>query len=215
MIITIGGIKGGTGKTTISVNLAVELAIAGKDVLLVDADDQGTATDFSVLRNQQGEAIASYTSIQLSGKSVREQVVKLKNKFDYIVIDTGGRDTTSQRAALSVSDVLLVPLAPRSFDVWTLDLISVLIEEIYTINPSLKAFSILNRADVRGNENDMAQNIIAEKKSIEVLPIVICNRKAFSDACAEGKAVSEHSKKDKKALSEIHNLVSFVTNYNS
>jgi chromosome partitioning protein len=195
MIITIGGIKGGTGKTTISVNLAVELAIAGKEVLLVDADDQGTATDFAILRNQQGEEIASYTSIQLSGKSVREQVIKLKNKFDYIVIDTEGRDTTSQRAALSVSDVLLVPLAPRSFDVWTIDLISALIEEIYTINPSLQAFSILNRADVRGNENDIAQNIIAEKKVIEALPIVICNRKAFSDACAEGKAVSEHAKK--------------------
>ena len=215
MILTIGGIKGGTGKTTISVNLAVELAIRNKDVLLVDADDQGTATDFAALRNQQGENIESYTSIQLSGKSVREQVVKLKDKFDYIVIDTGGRDTTSQRAALSISDVLLVPLAPRSFDVWTLDLISALIEEVSAINPSLNAFAFLNRADVRGNENTIAQNIIAEKENIDVLPIFICNRKAFSDACAEGKAVSEHSKKDLKAVLEIQNLVKFTINYTS
>ena len=63
--------------------------------MLVDADDQRTATDFAALRNQQGEGLASYTSIQLSGKAVREQVLKLKNKFDYIIIDTGGRDTTS------------------------------------------------------------------------------------------------------------------------
>lgn len=213
MIITVGGIKGGTGKTTISVNLAIELAKANKDVLLIDADDQGTATDFAALRDQQGEGLVSYTSIQLSGKTVREQVLKLKDKFDYIVIDTGGRDTTSQRAALSVSHLLLVPLAPRSFDVWTLELISSLVEEIATINPALKAFSFLNRADVRGNENTNAQEIIAEKENIEVLPIVISNRKAFSDACAIGKAVSEHAKKDPKALLEIQYLSKFILNY--
>ena len=71
MIITVGGIKGGTGKTTIAVNLAIELTKAHQDVLLIDADDQGTATDFSALRDQQGEGLVSYTSIQLSGKTVR------------------------------------------------------------------------------------------------------------------------------------------------
>lgn len=90
MIITVGGIKGGTGKTTIAVNLGIALALASKDVLLVDADDQGTATDFAALRNQQGETLVSYTSIQLAGKAVREQVLKLKDKFNWIIIDTGG-----------------------------------------------------------------------------------------------------------------------------
>lgn len=213
MIITVGGIKGGTGKTTIAVNLAIELAKANKDVLLIDADDQGTATDFAALRDLQGEGLVSYTSIQLSGKTVREQALKLKDKFDCIVIDTGGRDTTSQRAALSISHLLLIPLAPRSFDVWTLELISSLVEEIATINPALKAFSFLNRADVRGNENANAQEIIAEKENIEVLPIVISNRKAFSDSCAMGKAVSEHAKKDPKALLEIQYLSNFILNY--
>ena len=214
MIITVGGIKGGTGKTTISINLAIELAKANKDVLLIDADDQGTATDFAALRDQQGEGLVSYTSIQLSGKTVREQVLKLKDKFDCIVIDTGGRDTTSQRAALSVSHLLLVPLAPRSFDVWTLDLISSLVEEISTINPTLKAFAFLNKADVRGSENATAQDIIEEQKNIDALPIVVSNRKAFSDACAMGKAVSEHAKKGHKALLEVQKLSNFILKYN-
>jgi chromosome partitioning protein len=52
MIITIGGIKGGTGKTTIATTLAVMLSKKGRDVLLVDADDQGTATDFTNYREQ-------------------------------------------------------------------------------------------------------------------------------------------------------------------
>ena len=214
MIITVGGIKGGTGKTTIAVNLGIALALASKDVLLVDADDQGTATDFAALRNQQGETLVSYTAIQLAGKAVREQVLKLKDKFDCIIIDTGGRDTTSQRAALSVSDILLIPLAPRSFDMWTIDLISRLIEEIAVINPALQAFSFLNRADVRGHENTTAQEILSEKDNITMLPVVISNRKAFSDACALGKAVVENVKKNQKASLEIKKLIKFVLNYN-
>mgnify|MGYP000073147325 CR=1 FL=1 len=214
MIITVGGIKGGTGKTTIAVNLGIALALASKDVLLVDADDQGTATDFAALRNQQRETLVSYTSIQLAGKAVREQVLKLKNKFNFIIIDTGGRDTTSQRAALSVSDILLIPLAPRSFDMWTIDLISRLIEEIAVINPALQAFSFLNRADVRGHENMTAQEILSEKDNITMLPVVISNRKAFSDACALGNAVVENIKKNQKASLEIENLINFVLNYN-
>ena len=71
----------------------------------------------------------------------------------------------------------------------------------------------MNRADVRGNENATAQDIIAEQENITALPIAIGNRKAFSDACAMGKGVSEHVKKDKKALSEIQKLSNFILIY--
>ena len=72
------------------------------------------------------------------------------DKFKNIIIDTGGRDTTSQRAALSVADVLLIPFVPRSFDVWTLEKVSALVAEMKTINPNLKAYAFINRADPRG-----------------------------------------------------------------
>ena len=52
MIYTIGGIKGGSGKTTVATNLTVWLSSQGRDVLLVDADDQETATDFTVWRSE-------------------------------------------------------------------------------------------------------------------------------------------------------------------
>ena len=51
MIIVVGGIKGGSGKTTVATHLAILRAQAGHDVLLIDADDQETATDFTILRN--------------------------------------------------------------------------------------------------------------------------------------------------------------------
>ena len=67
MILTVGGIKGGSGKTTVATHLAVLGAAAGRDVLLVDADDQATATDFTALRNEALPAGAGYTSVVLAG----------------------------------------------------------------------------------------------------------------------------------------------------
>ena len=145
VIYTVGGIKGGSGKTTVATNLTVLLAADGRDVLLVDADDQETASDFTVWRNTNTDGHAGYTAIQLTGDAVRTEIRKLAPKYDDIVIDTGGRDTTSQRAAMTVSDLYLVPFVPRSFDVWTLERVAKLIEEMKPANPALLAFAFLNR----------------------------------------------------------------------
>lgn len=147
MIIVAGGIKGGSGKTTVATHLAVMRALQGRDVLLIDADDQETATDFTALRNERLPEGAGYTSIKLTGASVRTETLRLTKKYDDIVIDTGGRDTTSQRAALTVADKLIVPFVPRSFDVWTLEKVASLVEEMRAANPRLQAYVFLNRAD--------------------------------------------------------------------
>ena len=122
MILVCGGIKGGVGKTTLATNMAVMRANDGNDVLLVDADDQGTASDFTAIRNEAmaERGGAGYTSIKLHGAAVRSEVTRMAKKYDDIVIDVGGRDTAGQRAALSVATFYVIPFLPGSFDVWTL-----------------------------------------------------------------------------------------------
>lgn len=211
-IFTVGGIKGGSGKTTVATNLTVLLAADGRDVLLVDADDQETATDFTTWRNKSSEGQAGYTAIQLNGDAVRTEVLRLTPKYDDIVIDTGGRDTTSQRAAMTVSDVYLVPFVPRSFDVWTLERVAKLIEEMRPANPALRAYAFLNRADAGGNDNADAADYLRDATCIEFIDVPLGGRKAFSNAAAEGLGVTELKRKDPKAEAEIRALYTFCRN---
>jgi chromosome partitioning protein len=223
MIIVCGGIKGGSGKTTAAVNLAIMRAGKKRDVLLIDADDQETASGFTQLRSEkhaaglkwtnlafQPEGCAVYTSIQLSGAAVRTQVLRLRDKYDDIVIDTGGRDTTSQRAALTVADLLLVPFVPRSFDLWTLEAVGELVEEMRPANPNLRAATFLNRADPRGPDNAEAAEILREIPALEFSGVSLGTRKAFANAAAEGLAVTELRHADEKALEEIWALYNWV-----
>jgi hypothetical protein len=104
----------------------------------VDGDEQGTALTFTELRAERlGEA--GYTAVALTGAALRSQVRQLAPKYDDIIIDVGGRDTGSLRAALTVADTLLVPVQPRSFDVWALDQVAALVAEAREINEGLRA----------------------------------------------------------------------------
>ena len=160
MIICVGGTKGGTGKSTVATNLAVMLATSGRDVLLVDADEQGTSTDFTNMRNTNRPDGAGYTCISLTGRAVVTEIRRLTPKYQDVVIDVGGGNVNSQRGALAVCDLYLVPLAPRSFDVWTLDKVAGLIDEARINNPDFRSCAFLNRADASGAENAAAAGII-------------------------------------------------------
>ena len=210
MIAVVGGIKGGSGKSTVATNLCIMRALEGRDVLLVDADDQETASDFTAHRNSQTSGLAGYTSIKLGGMALRNQVLRLKSKYEDIIIDTGGRDTSSQRAALTVADVLLVPFLPRSFDVWTLEQVSSLVDEMRQANLGLKAYVFLNRADHRGQDNSEAMERLKESDTFEFIEAPLGSRKAFGNAAASGLAVCELVPADPKAIREISKLYHLI-----
>jgi chromosome partitioning protein len=206
MILVAGGGKGGSGKSTIATHLAILRAQARHDVLLIDADDQETAADFTVLRNATVPGGAGYTCIPLTGPAVRTEVTRLAPKYDDVIIDAGGRDTVSQRAALVLAHVLLVPFVPRSFDIWTLDAVSALVQEIRTVNPALRAYAFINRGDASGTDNLEAAELLQEKPALEYLATPILTRKAFGKAAAQGRAVTELTPPDVKASREIQAL---------
>lgn len=181
MIVVAGGIKGGSGKTTVATNLAILCAHANHDVLLVDADEQETASDFTIQRNEQLKGQAGYTCIKLTGRAVRTELLRQVGKYDHVVVDVGGRDTTSQRAAFSVADIVVVPFVPRSFDVWALEKVLELVDDMHQANPEMKAYMFLNRTDPRGHDNDEATAVLKDDKVMAFLDTPLGYRKAFSE----------------------------------
>jgi chromosome partitioning protein len=193
VIIVVGGIKGGAGKSTTAANLAARRAADGYDVLLVDGDDQETTTLWSATRQEHHhpDGTKHLTCVQLRGKAARSEVLKLAPRYRDVVIDVGGRDTTTQRAALTAAHLFLHPLPPRGPDVWTLDKVSELVEEVRTVNPELKAWAFLNRADPVGHDNEDATTLIRETPGLELIIPRLGDRKAFPNAHTQGLAVFE------------------------
>lgn len=210
MILTVGGTKGGGGKTTIATNLAVMRAAAGRDVLLIDADDQGTASSFTSLRNANLEGRAGYTCVRLLGEEIIHSYRSLKDKFEDILIDAGGRDTDSHRAALGIANVALIPFQPSSFDVWELGRASKVIKETRVLNPDLKAYTLINMADPRGTDNNAAAEYAEDVEGLKFIPMPIVTRKAFRRAAAAGLSVIELRPQDQKAIDEVSALYEFA-----
>ena len=206
MIIVIGGIKGGTGKTTIATNLTVMRSAIGKKVLLVDTDEQKSSSKWADIRQNDGIPTAR-TTIQLYGNNIWTQLRKLATDYDDIIVDVGGRDTASQRSCLMAADILLLPFKPRSFDVWTIGEARDMINQVGSINSNMKTMAVINQSDPRGTDNEEAISLIKE-----CIPFANClknfigNRKAFGNAGTFGLGVSEMEIVDKKAVQEMEKL---------
>ena len=210
MIITIGNTKGGVGKTTLAVNLAIARAMSGRDVWLIDGDRQGTAQTAISIRAEAGHQPGISCATYPDGPTLRAQVQQQAGKFDDIIIDAGGRDSTALLAALVLSDVLLIPFQPRSYDVWALNDIAALVDEARSVRDGLRAVAVLNCADSgeASTDNADAAAAVADVPQFEYLATPIRRRKAFANAAGAGLSVLELKPADKKAIDELNALVS-------
>jgi chromosome partitioning protein len=210
-ILVVGGIKGGIGKSTLADNLAVLAARAGGDVLLIDADPQETTATWAQARADQTGELAPVTTVTIVGKQIRDELKRLADKYRTIIVDAGARDTTTQRAALSVASLVLLPFPPRGPDLWTLDAVAQTVAEVRTINEALRAVAFVNRADPIGDDNAEAEAAFAEHAEvIEAVPIRVGNRKGIAVAHLMGLAAVEAKRPDAKAVAELDALFRYA-----
>ncbi len=211
MIVTVGNTKGGVGKTTLAFQLALHRALAGRDVLLVDGDRQGSAQTAVAIR-AEANRVPTLACVQYAeGSVLRAQVQRQAGKYEDVVIDAGGRDSAALRAAMVLSDVLLVPFLPRSVDVWALRDIAGIIDEARSVRDSLRACAVLNAADpgVSGDNTD-AMAALSDFPQLIPLSATVRRRKAFANAVGLGLSVEELTPRDPKACEELSSLAFIV-----
>jgi chromosome partitioning protein len=207
MIILIGGEKGGPGKTTIATNLAAMRTKEVKDLLLIDTDKQPTASYWCSIR-EDNQIQPRVASVQKFEKTVRTETLALKEKYNDIIIDAGGRDSPELRGALLVADKAIFPLRPSQFDLWTLGRLNTLVETANEINENLKAYVIINQAlpNPVVKEAEEAKQLVSDFENLILMETHVCERIVFRRAAIQGMSVVEYKPEDYKAIEEINNL---------
>jgi len=200
MIITVGNTKGGVGKTTIAVNLAVEAARDGKKVLLVDTDPQGSSMAFRAEREQD-----DIRAVALVSDKLHKDIKEFSTAFDWIVIDAGGRDNAVFRSAVAACDLFLLPVLPSQFDVWAAEDAISAFKEIQPFNDMIGRI-VLNM--VRSNtiaSSEAQEALAAYQNDMPLLSERLHNRVAYKASISNGQGVAEYEPSG-KAAEDIRSL---------
>ncbi|GAB6035419.1 AAA family ATPase [Galenea microaerophila] len=204
MIIHVGNQKGGCGKSTLAVNIAAELSRRGKDVILVDADRQETSSFWALERQERDLPKVSHVQLY---ENIYESVKDLAKRYEYLIIDSAGRDSRELRTGMVASDILLTPFRPSQPDLDVLQKFSKVVQEAKDFNPSLKVYSLFNLAPTNPQikEVEEAEEYMSLFPDFQLLNTVIRDRKVYRDAMSYGMSVVEMD--NEKAKQEIKSLI--------
>jgi chromosome partitioning protein len=223
MIILVGGEKGGTGKSTIATNLATMRTTKGIDTLLFDIDPQKTST-FWASRRDENNISPRITSCQKildsrilnAGVVIRNELKALMSKYENIIVDAGGAASEVLRAAMTMADILILPLMPSSFDIWTLGTVNNLISEVKHTNPNIIAKVVYNKVaphpQTAKSEMEESNEILSDFESIKRFDTILIYRVAIRRSQSKGQAIVEYRPLDDKANEEINSLYREVFN---
>jgi chromosome partitioning protein len=206
MIIAVLGEKGGTGKTTLATNLAGMRAAAGRQVLLVDADRQGSASYWAEQR--RGTALPGVTCLQKFGRTLPRTLQTLAPRYDDVIVDVAAGDSPDLEEVLRVANRVFTPVQPAGLDVWTLGLLDDRVAEAQQVNPTLVAFVVLNRVSPNPRDRDThdAHEALAACTHVQIASVIIRERVAVKRATPAGLSVTEYTPHDAKATAELTQL---------
>lgn len=205
MIVLIGSQKGGCGKSTTAVNICAYLAKNGHDVVLVDADRQCTAANWAMDRS--GNKSLPVVHCVQKYDNVRETLLDLDKRYEYVVVDAAGRDSRELRTGMTAASLLLVPFRPSQPDLDTLPNLQEIITQAKDLNPKLKVYGLITMAPTNPvvHETEEAREYLQDYPEIQLLDTILRDRKIYRDAMSDGMGVVEMS--NQKATEEIESLM--------
>lgn len=202
-IITVAQQKGGSGKTTVTVNLATALLAQGKSVALLDTDPQGSLGKWFMKRVETYGEDPNLRFSTATAWGINYELRSLSSQVDVVIVDTPPKADSDLRPALRAADLVLVPLSASHVDIWaTQDVIDL------ADRASKRAYIVMNRT--RSGTKLGAEVLDAVKElEAEVLDTSLGNRVAFAESLGRGLGAIESHKKS-VAAAEVLSLAKEV-----
>jgi chromosome partitioning protein len=191
--------KGGSGKSTIAVHLAVAAIRQGVLAAIIDLDPQGSASLWAQRRGNDDLAVVAARPAELPGLLANAR----SQKADLVLIDTAGRDDVTVDAVIQLADIVLIPCRPSLYDIGA----SAATADKVRRAGGKKAAFVLNGVPPTGSREAEAREALGD--ALPIAPVSIHNRVAYSDALNDGRSVEEldsHS----KAAEEIRTLYNWI-----
>ena len=204
MIISFVNQKGGVGKTTSAINVAASLKRRNYKIGFIDADPQGSATQWhSVEDNTAFEIMHHPEPIS------RGEINELSQDFDFLVIDAPPAIGDITKSILAVADLSIIPLSPSSLDVWSCKGTLEMVDDARQENPDLDVKLLINRKIPGTRVGREARESLAVF-DMDILDTEMCQRVAYIDAMTSGVSVMQYAPSS-KAADEVESLCDELT----
>jgi chromosome partitioning protein len=189
MIVAFVNRKGGVGKTTLALHVAGAWAGRGKRVVVIDADPQGSALDWSEQRAREGLP-RLFGVLGLARDTLHIEAPEIARDVNHVVIDGSSRSAALMRSAMLAADLAMIPAQPSPFDGWASAEMLRLLQEARTFRPRLIARFVLNRCGPRTVSTRETAEALANHEP-PLLASRVGQRVVFADAARTGRLVSE------------------------
>ena len=208
-IIVVANQKGGSGKTTISMQLGGNLARRGYKILVVDTDKQATATRWATA-DEDKTFPCTVIGLSAADSRVHREVQKFVNDYDYIIIDCPpSADSKIPRSALLIADLALTPIIPSPLDLWSAVGIREVIEDVRITNEEMVARLVINQCQPNLSLTKNVMDILKDF-GIPILKTKLGQRTVYRQSAVYGSIVHDFGTKATSAINEVESLTDEV-----